>query len=81
MLTKTDLDGPASLQYEPVGGKVDEARLDWEHAQNFTSLREAVHWAMTQEAPAGQHAVIRTSSGMILNPDMLEGIWSSLQGP
>ncbi|MGO4705731.1 hypothetical protein AB4072_08140 [Microvirga sp. 2MCAF38] len=81
MLTKTDLDEPARLQYETVGTRVDESGLDWNQAKTFTSLREAVHWAMTTEAPAGQHAVIRAASGLILNPDMLEGIWSSLQGP
>jgi hypothetical protein len=36
---------------------------------------------MTNEAPAGMHAVIRTASGDVIEPGHLEEIWSSLQGP
>jgi hypothetical protein len=36
---------------------------------------------MTAETPAGQAPFIRASSGFVLRPEMLEGLWSSLQGP
>ncbi|PVE26325.1 hypothetical protein DC522_00770 [Microvirga sp. KLBC 81] len=77
MLTKDDLDSPAHLQYEPIAGQQGHPS----DVTEFASLREAVHWAMTNEAPAGTHAVIRAASGAVLGPRHLEEIWSSLQGP
>jgi len=79
MVMQTDLDAPAHLQYEPLdshGGQNAPSDI-----VEFPSLREAVHWAMTNEAPAGMHAVIRTASGDVIDPGHLEEIWSSLQGP
>jgi hypothetical protein len=81
MLTEADLNGPARLLYEPAGSEVADAQIDWTDARDFASLREALHWAMTEEAPAGKLAYIRASSGFVLRPEMLEGLWSSLQGP
>jgi hypothetical protein len=81
MVTEADMDSPASLQYEVAGAHIDDAQIDWSDAQDFATLREAVHWAMTAETPAGKDAFIRTSSGFVLRPEMLEGLWSSLQGP
>ncbi len=76
MLTKDELDAPAHLQYEPISGQGHPSDVT-----EFASLREAIHWAMTNEAPAGTHAVIRAVSGAVLGPRQLEEIWSSLQGP
>lgn len=81
MLTDADLNARADLTYEPAGAQVAEGRIEWGDAYSFPSLREALHWAMTAEAPAGQVAYIRASSGVVLGPEMLEGLWSSLQGP
>ena len=80
MPTETDFDAPAHLQYEPMGVPVGEGAPPSD-IREFPSLREAVHWAMTNEAPAGMHAVIRSSSGEVIDPGHLEEIWSSLQGP
>lgn len=80
MLQQSDLDAPAQVHYETMGAAQGGQR-DWGDAREFGSLREAVHWAMNNEAPAGTHAVIRASSGFVLEPDLLEEIWSSLQGP
>lgn len=80
MLTETDMDGPAHLQYEPIGaGEGGQGHPS--DVREFSSLREAVHWAMNNEAPAGMQAVIRAASGAVLGPRHLEEIWSSLQGP
>lgn len=81
MLTKADLDAPARLHYEAEGAHPDEAHRNWEDAREFPTLREAVHWAMNAEAPAGRHAVIRAASGRVLEPEVLEEIWASVQGP
>ncbi len=81
MLTDADLNAPAHLAYEPAGSDLAEKQIDWGEAHPFASLREALHWAMTAEVPAGKDAFIRTSSGFVLRPEMLDGLWSSLQGP
>ncbi|MXQ13630.1 hypothetical protein [Microvirga makkahensis] len=81
MVPKTDWDAPAHLQYEPIIEARGSAHRDPSDVTEFKNLREAVHWAMNNEAPAGMHAVIRTSSGAVLGPAMLEEIWLSLQGP
>jgi hypothetical protein len=80
MLTEEDLGAPALLHYEPADGQ-GAAQRNWDEAREFPSLREAVHWAMNEEAPAGTHAVIRASSGYVLEPQLLEEIWASVQGP
>jgi hypothetical protein len=80
MVMQTDLDAPAHLQYEPLGPQAGSQGAPSDIVE-FRSLREAVHWAMTNEAPAGMHAVIRTASGDVIEPGHLEEIWSSLQGP
>jgi hypothetical protein len=80
MPTKTDLDAPAHLQYEPMGAPAGQGKAPSD-VREFPSLREAVHWAMNNEAPAGMQAVIRSSSGDVIDPGHLEEIWSSLQGP
>lgn len=80
MVPKTDWDAPAHLQYEPIGTP-QGGGLHASDVTEFKNLREAVHWAMNNEAPAGMQAVIRTSSGAVLGPAMLEEIWLSLQGP
>jgi hypothetical protein len=81
MLTEADLNAPAQLHYETVGLSKGHAQRDWSGAREFPSLREAVHHAMTEEAPAGTHAVIRAASGHVLEPEHLEEIWASVQGP
>ena len=78
MLSKAELDAPAHLQYEPIGTAGQGHPSD---VREFNTLREAVHWAMNNEAPAGMHAVIRTGSGEVIEPGQLEELWSSLQGP
>ena len=79
MLSDADLKAPARLRYQPAA--VGEGQIDWNGAREFPSLREAIHWAMTEEAPAGQEAFIQASSGTVLRPEMLDSLWSSLQGP
>lgn len=80
MLKENDLDAPAELTFAPLGSG-GETSNDWSHARTFGSLREAVHWAMTNESPAGTHAAICAASGAVLGPSHLEEIWASLQGP
>ena len=81
MLPKTDWDATAHLQYEPMGTPKGATPSRGSDVVEFSSLREAIHWAMTNEAPAGMHAVIRTASGEVLEPSQLEELWASLQGP
>ena len=81
MLTKADLSSPAQLHYETVGEGKEGRERDWGASREFPSLREAVHFAMTEDAPAGKHAVIRAASGHVLEPSHLEEIWASVQGP
>jgi hypothetical protein len=81
MLVEADLNAPAHVRFETVGPPAAEEEVGWSDAREFPSLREAVHWAMNAEAPAGKHAVIRASSGFVLGPELLEEIWASVQGP
>lgn len=82
MVPDTDWDAPAHLQYEPLSTpESDTAQQHASDVMEFKSLREAVHWAMNKEAPAGMHAVIRTASGEVIEPSHLEELWASLQGP
>jgi hypothetical protein len=81
MLSDVDLNSPAALTYEPAGAEIADRQIDWSQARPFGSLREALHWAMTADAPAGRLAYIRASSGAVLRPETLESLWSSLQGP
>lgn len=81
MLTKADLDAPARLHYEAQDPLLRKGQRKWDDAREFPTLREAVHWAMNEEAPAGCHAVIRAASGHVLEPEVLEEIWASVQGP
>ncbi len=80
MLTEADLNAPAQLHYGAVGASGDRGS-DWNDAREFPSLREAIHWIMNAEAPAGKEALIRTASGAVLGPPELEQIWLSVQGP
>jgi hypothetical protein len=81
MIAETDLNLPARLQYEPAGTAMADAQIDWSNAREYPSLREAIHRVMTEEPPPGRLAYIRCDSGFILRPEMLESLWSSLQGP
>jgi hypothetical protein len=81
MLIEADLNAPAYLRYEKVGAPVDDGQRDRSGEREFSSLREAIHWAMNAEAPAGMEAFIRTASGAVLGPVQLEEIWLSVQGP
>lgn len=81
MVPKTDWDATAHLQYEPMGTPRGTTPPHGSDVMEFASLREAIHWAMTNEAPAGMHAVIRTASGEVIEPSQLEELWASLQGP
>ncbi|WP_230533160.1 hypothetical protein [Microvirga roseola] len=80
MVTQSDWDAPAHLQFEPMSTEEVGQGTPSEIVE-FPSLREAVHWSMNNEAPAGMHAVIRTASGATIGPTELEELWASLQGP
>jgi hypothetical protein len=80
MLTASDLDAPARLLFRPLQSG-DSAHFAWDGAREFGSLREAVHTAMTEDAPAGQEPYIRTGSGKVLEPATLQALFDSLQGP
>ena len=81
MLSEQDLNAPAVLQWETIGAAVPDDVIDWDDAREFASLREALHWALNAEAPAGLEAYIRATSGFVVRPEMLEGLLLSLQGP
>ncbi|KAA2241041.1 hypothetical protein [Salinarimonas soli] len=81
MLTPTDLAAPARLQYRAADLSDPPADADWAASQSFGSLREAVQYAMTEEAPAGKEPFIRADSGYVLDPTTLQGLFESLQGP
>jgi hypothetical protein len=81
MLTKQDLDAPARLRYAKAGASANGGQGDWDSAQEFPSLREAIHQTMNAEPPAGMEPAIRTASGIVVGPDQLEEIWLSIQGP
>ncbi|KAB0265603.1 hypothetical protein [Microvirga brassicacearum] len=81
MLTKADLEAPAQLAYVAQGEKIDAARIDWAGGEEIATLREALHRAVSEEAPPARHAVIRAKSGQIVTPDQLDELWDSIQGP
>lgn len=78
MLTNTDLDAPAQLQYWTVDQDLAGDLASWSEAFTYPSLREALQAAMEADAPAGNGPFILTDSGLVLGPQMLEGLWSSL---
>ena len=80
MLNASELDGPAHLLHRSPPREGDTGH-DWSTAREFTSLREAIHAAMTEDVPAGEVAYIRTSSGTVLDPETLQALFDSLQGP
>ncbi|SCY88220.1 hypothetical protein [Microvirga guangxiensis] len=81
MVPDTDWDATAHLQFEPMATPKGSTPPHGSDVIEFSTLREAVHWAMNNEAPAGMHAVIRTASGEVIEPSHLEELWASLQGP
>jgi hypothetical protein len=81
MLKKEDLDAPARLHYAKAGTALDAGESSWNDAEEYPSLREAIHRSMNAEPPAGMEPVIRTASGAVVGPDRLEEIWLSIQGP
>ena len=80
MVKNTDLDAPARLLYWNAASEADQPN-EWGEAQDFPTLREAIHLAMTDDPPAGKAPFIQTESGFTLRPEMLEGLFTSLQGP
>lgn len=78
MLTKTDLEAPARLQYWPIVPDLAESARR-EDARRFPSLREAIRSAMTEERPDGKAAYLLTASGVALKPQVLPEIWSGFQ--
>ena len=81
MMAEKDWDAPAHVQFEPMGATGGSGTNGSGEIREFSSLREALHWTMNADAPAGTHAVIRTASGEVIGPEELEELWSSLQGP
>lgn len=81
MVTKEELEARASVAFERAGVHLESGQIDWNHAEKFDSLREALHWAMTAEAPPGKDPYVLLASGRVLDPDVLEQIWASVQGP
>jgi len=81
MLTQTELDAPAQVGYGPANADVSEHNVNWNDARSFASLREALHVTMNEEPPPGEVAYIRAANGHVLRPELLEQLWSSLQGP
>lgn len=81
MLTEAELSAPAQVRYEPASADPPEDDISWNGTRIFSSLREALHVTMTEAVPPGQVAYIRAKSGHILQPEVLEQLWLSLQGP
>jgi hypothetical protein len=81
MLTETELDAAAQVGYWPANADVSEHNMNWNDARSFASLREALHVTMNEEPPPGEVAYIRAANGHVLRPELLEQLWSSLQGP
>ena len=81
MLSDADLNAPAQLRYERAGAAVGKDDSTWADARSFPSVREALHVSMSEQAPPGQVAYSRTGSGQVLTPEVLEQLWSSVQGP
>lgn len=81
MLTKADLDAAACVKFERAGAHLDGGLIDWAEAEKFDNLREAMHWAVTAEPPPGKEPYIRTASGKVLDPEIVEEMWASVQGP
>jgi hypothetical protein len=81
MLTQAELDAPAQVAYIRANADFSDNDIHWNDARSFSSLREALHVTMNEEPPAGQVAYIRAANGHVLQPELLEQLWSSLQGP
>jgi hypothetical protein len=81
MLTATELNAPAQVGYGRANAEFPEHDIHWKDARSFASLREALHVTMNEEPPPGEVAYIRAANGHVLRPELLEQLWSSLQGP
>jgi hypothetical protein len=81
MLTPDDLDGPAQLQYWATDLTMTSSATDWEGAREFSTLREALQFAIEEMPEPGKEPYILTVSGFILTPAMLPGLWETLREP
>jgi hypothetical protein len=81
MLTPTDLDSPAKLQYWATDLSMTSSATDWDGARGFGTLREAVQFAIEEEPEGGKQPYILAASGFILTPEMLPGLWETLREP
>jgi hypothetical protein len=81
MLTPGDLEGPARLQYWTTDLPMTSSATDWDGAREFGTLREALQFAIEEEPEAGKQPYILVSSGFILTPEMLPGLWETLREP
>jgi hypothetical protein len=54
MLTPTNLDSPAKLQYWATDLSMTSSATDWDGARGFGTLREAVQFAIEEEPEGGQ---------------------------
>jgi hypothetical protein len=82
MLTNAELDSPARLSYGRANLDAPGEPADWSAGREFATLREAVHVAMTESAPAGTEPYIMVmGNGRVLAPSTLHNLFESLQGP
>ncbi len=81
MLKPTDLDAPAQLRYWATDLSATSSASDWDGAREFTSLQEALQFAIEEEPESGKEPYILTDSGFILTPEMLPGLWETLREP
>ena len=77
MLTPTDLDSPAKLQYWATDLSMTSSATDWDGARGFGTLREAVQFVIEEEPEGGKQPYILAASGFILTPEMLPGLGSA----
>lgn len=81
MFASDDLKLPARLQYWATDLSMTSSATDWEGARSFGTLREAIQFAVEEEPEPGKQPFILTTSGFILTPEMLPGLWQTLHLP
>jgi hypothetical protein len=80
MIADHEYEQPARLKFftaDPTPGEGSQ----WDDAEDFETLRDALHRLMDDEGPAGLSPWILTASDRLLTPQEITLLLNSFEGP